>query len=88
MLQREVLAESAHQKRHFSWRSNNMSHYKAFDHQHLGEINQSVNQLQADYNERTDFVPNRGDFARGIFATLYTTIEESLKTSSLNTKLL
>jgi N-acetyl-gamma-glutamyl-phosphate reductase len=34
---------------HFSWRSNNMSHYKAFDHQHLGEINQSVNQLQADY---------------------------------------
>jgi N-acetyl-gamma-glutamyl-phosphate reductase len=33
---------------HFSWRSNNMSHYKAFDHQHLGEINQSVNQLQAD----------------------------------------
>jgi N-acetyl-gamma-glutamyl-phosphate reductase len=32
----EVLAqESAHQKRHFSWRSNNMSHYKAFDHQHL-----------------------------------------------------
>jgi N-acetyl-gamma-glutamyl-phosphate reductase len=43
-----------------------MSHYKAFDHQHLGEINQSVNQLQADY-ARIDFVPNRGDFVRGIF---------------------
>jgi N-acetyl-gamma-glutamyl-phosphate reductase len=64
---------------HFSWRSNNMSHYKAFDHQHLGEINQSVNQLQANYSNELIFVPNRGDFARGIFATLYTTIEESLE---------
>jgi N-acetyl-gamma-glutamyl-phosphate reductase len=64
---------------HFSWRSNNMSHYKAFDHQHLGEINQSVNQLQADYTNELIFVPNRGDFARGIFATLYTTVEESLE---------
>ena len=63
---------------HFSWRSNNMSHYKAFDHQHLGEINQSVNQLQTAYKNELIFVPNRGDFARGIFATLYTTIEESL----------
>jgi N-acetyl-gamma-glutamyl-phosphate reductase len=63
---------------HFSWRSNNMSHYKAFDHQHLGEINQSINQLQADYSNELLFIPNRGDFARGIFATLYTTIEESL----------
>ncbi|HAT80824.1 MAG TPA: N-acetyl-gamma-glutamyl-phosphate reductase [Flavobacterium sp.] len=64
---------------HFSWRNNNMSHYKAFNHQHLGEINQSVNQLQADYQNELIFVPNRGDFARGIFATLYTTIEESLE---------
>ena len=64
---------------HFSWRSNNMSHYKAFEHQHLGEINQSVNQLQADYKNELIFVPNRGDFARGIFATLYTTVEESLE---------
>ena len=64
---------------HFSWRSNNMSHYKAFDHQHLGEINQSVNQLQANFKEELIFVPNRGDFARGIFATLYTTVEESLE---------
>ncbi|MDN3673702.1 N-acetyl-gamma-glutamyl-phosphate reductase [Flavobacterium branchiarum] len=63
---------------HFSWRSNNMSHYKAFDHQHLGEINQSINQLQATYSNELLFIPNRGDFARGIFATLYTTIEESL----------
>ncbi|MDG2432465.1 N-acetyl-gamma-glutamyl-phosphate reductase [Flavobacterium sp.] len=64
---------------HFSWRSNNMSHYKAFDHQHLGEINQSVNQLQASYDKELIFVPNRGDFARGIFATLYTTIEVDLE---------
>jgi N-acetyl-gamma-glutamyl-phosphate reductase len=64
---------------HFSWRNNNMSHYKAFNHQHLGEINQSVNQLQAAYKNELIFVPNRGDFPRGIFATLYTTIEESLE---------
>ncbi|OAB29709.1 N-acetyl-gamma-glutamyl-phosphate reductase [Flavobacterium fryxellicola] len=64
---------------HFSWRSNNMSHYKAFEHQHLGEINQSVKQLQADYTNELIFIPNKGDFARGIFATLYTTIEESLE---------
>jgi N-acetyl-gamma-glutamyl-phosphate reductase len=64
---------------HFSWRSNNMSHYKAFEHQHLGEINQSINQLQIDYVNELIFVPNRGDFARGIFATLYTTVEESLE---------
>jgi N-acetyl-gamma-glutamyl-phosphate reductase len=56
-----------------------MSHYKAFEHQHLGEINQSVNQLQADYTNELIFVPNRGDFSRGIFATLYTTIEENLE---------
>lgn len=64
---------------HFSWRNNNMSHYKAFDHQHLGEINQSVKQLQADYSDELIFVPNRGDFTRGIFATLYTTTNESLE---------
>ena len=64
---------------HFSWRNNNMSHYKAFEHQHLGEINQSIQQLQAGYPNELLFVPNRGDFARGIFATLYTKVEESLE---------
>jgi N-acetyl-gamma-glutamyl-phosphate reductase len=64
---------------HFSWRNNNMSHYKAFNHQHLGEINQSINQLQSAYKHELIFVPNRGDFARGIFATLYTKIEGSLE---------
>ena len=64
---------------HFSWRNNNMSHYKAFEHQHLGEINQSIQQLQAGYPNELLFVPNRGDFARGIFATLYTTVSDSLE---------
>ena len=64
---------------HFSWRNNNMSHYKAFEHQHLGEINQSIQQLQTEYPNELIFLPNRGDFARGIFATLYTTLEESLE---------
>ena len=64
---------------HFSWRNNNMSHYKAFEHQHLGEINQSIQQLLAGYPNELLFVPNRGDFARGIFTTLYTNIEESLE---------
>ncbi|NRT10418.1 N-acetyl-gamma-glutamyl-phosphate reductase [Flavobacterium sp. 14A] len=64
---------------HFSWRNNNFSHYKAFEHQHLGEINQSINQLQASYANELIFVPNRGDFPRGIFATLYTKSEESLE---------
>jgi N-acetyl-gamma-glutamyl-phosphate reductase len=64
---------------HFSWRNNNFSHYKAFEHQHLGEINQSINQLQATYNDELIFIPNRGDFPRGIFATLYTKSEESLE---------
>jgi N-acetyl-gamma-glutamyl-phosphate reductase len=64
---------------HFSWRANNMSHYKAFDHQHLGEINQSIQQLQENYSNELLFIPNRGDFTRGIFATLYTTLEENIE---------
>ncbi|MFH7011414.1 N-acetyl-gamma-glutamyl-phosphate reductase [Flavobacterium sp. FlaQc-52] len=64
---------------HFSWRNNNMSHYKVFEHQHLGEINQSVAQLQSDFSDELIFVPNRGDFTRGIFATLYTSSQESLE---------
>ncbi|MBR4240149.1 MAG: N-acetyl-gamma-glutamyl-phosphate reductase [Prevotella sp.] len=61
---------------HFSWRDNNLSIYKAFTHQHLAEIYQSLNQLQAspalgagDGLVPLDFIPYRGDFPRGIFAT-------------------
>ncbi len=57
---------------HFSWRDNNISVYKAFNHQHLEEINQSLSQLQKGYNENINFIPVRGDFPRGIFASVYT----------------
>jgi len=64
---------------HFSWRNNNMSHYKAFEHQHLGEIGESLVQLQDDFESELLFIPNRGDFPRGIFATLYTLSDDSLE---------
>ena len=54
---------------HFSWRSGNMSIYKAFHHQHVPEIRQSLAQLQPGFDASVDFIPYRGDFARGIFCT-------------------
>lgn len=54
---------------HFSWRNNNMSIYKAFCHQHVPEICQSLKQAQGELDAEIDFIPYRGDFARGIFAT-------------------
>lgn len=65
---------------HHSWRNNNMSHYKAFEHQHLGEIIQSLKQKQNGFAQEVLFIPNRGDFTRGIFATLYMKTETSLET--------
>lgn len=64
---------------HFTWRDNNFSHYKAFSHQHLDEINQSVKKLQSQFPSEILFLPNRGNFSRGIFATLYTEYEASLE---------
>ncbi len=63
---------------HFTWRDNNFSYYKPFTHQHLGEIHQTVNQLQNDFNSEINFMPNRGNFSRGIFATVYTKFEGNL----------
>lgn len=67
---------------HFSWRSNNMSVYKAFDHQHLKEINQSLSQLQTGLAKNVNFVPYRGDFTRGIICNAHIktdlTIEQAL----------
>ena len=63
---------------HFTYRDNNFSHYKAFTHQHLGEINQTVKQLQAGFKSEINFMPNRGNFSRGIFATTYTKFDGSL----------
>lgn len=69
---------------HFSWRNNNMSVYKVFTHQHLHEICQSLNELRPEGTPAIvdtlvtaptakditiDFIPYRGDFARGIFCT-------------------
>lgn len=54
---------------HFSWRMGNMSIYKAFNHQHIAEIRQSLTQVQGHLEAQIDFIPYRGDFARGIFAT-------------------
>lgn len=56
---------------HFSWRSNNASVYKAFTHQHLGEIRQSLAQLQSGFEKGIHFIPMRGAFTRGILAACY-----------------
>lgn len=56
---------------HFSWRSNNASIYKAFTHQHLAEIKQSLAQLQDGFSEVVHFIPMRGAFTRGILAACY-----------------
>jgi N-acetyl-gamma-glutamyl-phosphate reductase len=56
---------------HFSWRNNNISIYKPFTHQHLAEIRQSLAQLQKSFSASLNFIPVRGDFARGIFTTVY-----------------
>jgi len=56
---------------HFTWRNDNLSIYKAFDHQHLGEIGESINQLQPDFEQTLNFIPYRGDYTRGIIASIY-----------------
>lgn len=57
---------------HFSWRNDNISVYKAFEHQHLIEIRCTLKMLQPSFASDVNFVPMRGDFARGIFASVYT----------------
>lgn len=57
---------------HFSYRNNNLSIYKPFEHQHVPEIRQSLQQLQNSFSSSIDFIPYRGDFPRGIFATVVT----------------
>jgi N-acetyl-gamma-glutamyl-phosphate reductase len=56
---------------HFSWRNNNLSIYKAFEHQHLNEIGESLVQLQPAMSEALNFIPQRGAFTRGILASMY-----------------
>lgn len=68
---------------HFTWRNDNLSVYKAFDHQHLKEIGQSVKQLQPGFDKAINFIPYRGDYTRGIIASMYIdsdlSAEEALK---------
>lgn len=56
---------------HFSWRNNNLSVYKAFGHQHLNEIGESLKQLSPSFDSDINFIPQRGDFTRGILAAVY-----------------
>ncbi|WP_175634935.1 N-acetyl-gamma-glutamyl-phosphate reductase [Pedobacter ghigonis] len=56
---------------HFSWRNNNLSIYKAFEHQHLNEISESLLQLQPSLANTLNFIPQRGAFTRGILAAMY-----------------
>ncbi len=64
---------------HFSWRNNNLSAYKIFQHQHQGEIIQSLKQLQSSYSSDFNFVPIRGNHTRGIFVSAYTKYDGSLE---------
>ena len=62
---------------HFSWRTGNLSISKAFRHQHIPEIMQSLHRLQPSFDGAVDFIPYRGDFPRGIFATLVARCDKS-----------
>ncbi len=70
---------------HFSWRANNIQAYKTLTHQHVGEINQSLQQLQPSFLNSPspmrglNFVPWRGDFTRGIFVSSQLQCEQSLE---------
>ncbi len=64
---------------HFSWRNNNISIYKAFEHQHLAEIRQSLAQHGGDIPE-INLIPVRGNFTRGIFISAYMRIDENIDT--------
>ena len=57
---------------HFSWRNDNVSVYKAFEHQHLKEIGMNIGRLQPSFGGNVNFIPVRGDFSRGILASIHT----------------
>ena len=63
---------------HFSYRSDNISKYKLFSHQHLAEIRQNIARVSNAAEPTVNFVPLRGDFARGIFASVYTKAAEGM----------
>ncbi len=63
---------------HFSWRSNNMSIYKAFTHQHLTEIGMTLGSFHGN-KPIVNFIPYRGNFTRGIMANVYTKFSGTLE---------
>ena len=67
---------------HFSWRANNIQAYKTLTHQHLGEIGESLLQLQPNSDIDLSFIPWRGNFTRGIFVS--TTVNCDLSLEELN----
>lgn len=69
--------QSPSETTHFSWRTDNLSVYKAFTHQHLGEIGETLHKFAKNWNGEINFVPVRGDFARGILASVYLDTELS-----------
>lgn len=64
---------------HFSWRNNNISVYKAFTHQHLDEIKQSLQQLQPGFDQPLNLIPMRGTFTRGILSAVYVKADLSVE---------
>ncbi len=56
---------------HFSWRNGNVSVYKAFGHQHLDEMNETMRTMMPGFKAPFNFVPIRGNFSRGILASVY-----------------
>lgn len=67
---------------HFSWRNNNLSAYKIFEHQHEDEIIQSLRQLQPGFMSGFNFVPVRGNHTRGIFVSAYTRFNHPVETAN------
>ena len=63
---------------HFTWRSSNISLYKPFEHQHLTEIGQTIKLLQNGNVPDIHFLPYRGNFTRGILASVYTKIDSNI----------
>ncbi len=56
---------------HFSWRDSNISVYKAFTHQHLGEISETLQRFYPNFSGEINFIPMRGNFTRGIITSSY-----------------
>lgn len=70
--------KSLSQTSHFSYREGNISVYKPFKHQHLAEITHTLERIGGSKLQQINFVPMRGDFTRGIIASIYTEIDESI----------